>query len=221
MACDVTPSTQAQAPEQTGARGDPDVHRRRVDVHQTQITFDYLDTETGAVITGQIRPPTRLALRRRLAERFAGRGDAATGGGGLHRLALRGRGTRAGRSGGAPGRTSRHRDCVAAYGAFSHRRRETGREVPADGSLVLRVSTSRPLLARAVRRSHLGRWPARSQPGRSRRASRGSGSLCSAARLTPSRSTRPPERRSRPRCALMLVRPRPGDSGQVRPPVDP
>ena len=47
------------------------------DVHRAQITFDYLDTETGAVNTGQIRPATRLALRRWLAERFAGRGDAA------------------------------------------------------------------------------------------------------------------------------------------------
>jgi hypothetical protein len=47
------------------------------DVHRAQITFDYLDTETGAVNTGQIRPATRLALRRWLAERFAGRGGAA------------------------------------------------------------------------------------------------------------------------------------------------
>ncbi len=29
------------------------------DVHRAQITFDYLDTGTGEVGTGQIRPATR------------------------------------------------------------------------------------------------------------------------------------------------------------------
>ncbi len=43
------------------------------DVHRAQITFDYLDTETGEVSTGQVRPATRAVLRRWLAERFAGR----------------------------------------------------------------------------------------------------------------------------------------------------
>lgn len=33
------------------------------DVHRAQITFDYVDTESGEVATGQIRPATRAALR--------------------------------------------------------------------------------------------------------------------------------------------------------------
>jgi transposase len=47
------------------------------DVHRAQITFDYLDTETGEVSTGQIRPATRTVLREWLAERFAERNDVA------------------------------------------------------------------------------------------------------------------------------------------------
>jgi hypothetical protein len=47
------------------------------DLHRTQITFDCLDTETGEVSTGQIRPATRDALRRWLDERLAGRADVA------------------------------------------------------------------------------------------------------------------------------------------------
>ncbi len=47
------------------------------DVHRAQITFDYLDSDTGDVSTGQIRPATRLALRTWLGERFAGRDDVA------------------------------------------------------------------------------------------------------------------------------------------------
>lgn len=47
------------------------------DVHRAQITFDYLDTETGELSTGQIRPATRPVLRRWLTERFAGRNDVA------------------------------------------------------------------------------------------------------------------------------------------------
>src|SRR3954469_1385853 len=43
------------------------------DVDRAQITFDYLDTDTGEVATGQIRPATRAVLRNWLAERFAGR----------------------------------------------------------------------------------------------------------------------------------------------------
>jgi transposase len=46
-----------------------------LDVHRAQITFDYVDTETGEVRTGQIRPATRQALRAWLAERFVGRAD--------------------------------------------------------------------------------------------------------------------------------------------------
>jgi transposase len=44
------------------------------DVHRAQITFDYLDTESGEVSAGQIRPATRPMLRQWL-QRFAGRSD--------------------------------------------------------------------------------------------------------------------------------------------------
>jgi transposase len=47
------------------------------DVHRAQITFDYLDTGTGEVSTGQIRPATRGSLRGWLRERFGGGGDVA------------------------------------------------------------------------------------------------------------------------------------------------
>jgi transposase len=43
------------------------------DVHRQQITFDYVDTDTGQVFRGQIRPATRVVLRQWLADRFAGR----------------------------------------------------------------------------------------------------------------------------------------------------
>jgi transposase len=46
------------------------------DVHRAQITFDRVDTETGEVRTGQIRPATRDNLRRWL-EPLAGRGEVA------------------------------------------------------------------------------------------------------------------------------------------------
>src|SRR6185312_15351962 len=38
------------------------------DVHRQQITFDYVDTDTGVVRSGQIRPATRDVLRRWLGE---------------------------------------------------------------------------------------------------------------------------------------------------------
>jgi transposase len=41
-----------------------------LDIHRAQITFDYLDTETGEVSRGRIEPATRLSLRRWLGERF-------------------------------------------------------------------------------------------------------------------------------------------------------
>jgi transposase len=47
------------------------------DVHRRQITFDYLDTETGQLQRGRISPACRVVLRRWLAERFAGRTDVA------------------------------------------------------------------------------------------------------------------------------------------------
>jgi transposase len=46
------------------------------DVHRNQITFDYLDTTTGEVTTGQIRPASRPVLREWL-RRFQGRDDVA------------------------------------------------------------------------------------------------------------------------------------------------
>jgi transposase len=45
------------------------------DVHRAQITFDYLDTETGEASRGQVRPAGREVLRSWLAERFGERED--------------------------------------------------------------------------------------------------------------------------------------------------
>jgi transposase len=45
------------------------------DVHRKQITFDYVDTETGEVRSGQICPATRMVLRAWLGEHCLG-GDA-------------------------------------------------------------------------------------------------------------------------------------------------
>ena len=47
-----------------------------LDIHRKQLTFDYLDTETGEVKRGQITPADRVHLRSWLA-RFAGRDDVA------------------------------------------------------------------------------------------------------------------------------------------------
>ena len=38
-----------------------------LDVHRAQITYDYLDTETGEIEVGQVVPATRVELRRWLA----------------------------------------------------------------------------------------------------------------------------------------------------------
>jgi transposase len=47
-----------------------------LDVHRAQITFDYLDTETGEIFTGQIRPASRSAFREWLGgRRFGGCAD--------------------------------------------------------------------------------------------------------------------------------------------------
>jgi transposase len=45
------------------------------DVHRKQLTFDYMDSETGEVRSGQIRPATRKMLRNWLGEHCPG-GDA-------------------------------------------------------------------------------------------------------------------------------------------------
>jgi transposase len=47
-----------------------------LDIHRKQITFDYLDTETGQVCRGQVSPADREHLRAWLA-RFADRADVA------------------------------------------------------------------------------------------------------------------------------------------------
>lgn len=47
-----------------------------LDVHRAQITFDCIDTDTGEVTRGQIRPATRPALRGWLEAHFQGRLDA-------------------------------------------------------------------------------------------------------------------------------------------------
>src|SRR5437016_8941955 len=47
-----------------------------LDIHRKQLTFDYLDTETGEVKRGQVAPADRAHLRAWLA-RFAGRDDVA------------------------------------------------------------------------------------------------------------------------------------------------
>src|SRR2546421_5454933 len=47
------------------------------DVHRRQITFDYVDTDTGRVLRGRIAPACRPVFRRWLAQRFAGRTDVA------------------------------------------------------------------------------------------------------------------------------------------------
>src|SRR4029450_10239307 len=45
------------------------------DVHRRQITFDYVDTDTGRLVRGRIAPACRAGLGRWLADRFAGRSD--------------------------------------------------------------------------------------------------------------------------------------------------
>src|SRR5688572_33351974 len=42
------------------------------DVHRAQITFEYVDTETGEINRGQIQPATRQALRLWFKQRFQG-----------------------------------------------------------------------------------------------------------------------------------------------------
>src|SRR3954464_8675633 len=51
----------------SGARGGPMTIVGGFDVHRKQLTFDYVDTETGEIRSGQIRPGTRKMLRSWLA----------------------------------------------------------------------------------------------------------------------------------------------------------
>jgi hypothetical protein len=48
-----------------------------LDIRRRQVTFDYVDTETGRVRGGVIAPADRDQLRGWLAERFGGRDDVA------------------------------------------------------------------------------------------------------------------------------------------------
>src|SRR4051812_34290633 len=47
-----------------------------IDIHRQQLTFDYVDTDTGETVTGRISPADRECLRAWLS-RFAGRPDVA------------------------------------------------------------------------------------------------------------------------------------------------
>jgi transposase len=77
-----------------------------LDIHRKQITFDYLDTMTGEVRRGQVRPADRLHLRGWLA-RFAGRDDVAFAVEGCAGWRYRGAGC--GRDHRASGRAGRYR----------------------------------------------------------------------------------------------------------------
>lgn len=46
-----------------------------LDIHRAQITFDYVDTQTGELCTGQVRPATRASWRAWLEQRFGGHCD--------------------------------------------------------------------------------------------------------------------------------------------------
>jgi transposase len=46
-----------------------------LDIHRKQLTFDYVDTDTGELQRGQVAPADRAHLAGWLARRFAGRRD--------------------------------------------------------------------------------------------------------------------------------------------------
>ena len=72
------------------------------DVHRKQITFDYLDTDTGLVRCGEI-PSGHPQNTAGLAGRALPGRRCGDGGGGLHRVAVCGRGARGGGWYGASG----------------------------------------------------------------------------------------------------------------------
>ena len=48
-----------------------------LDIHRRQLTFGYVDTDTGRLDRGQVAPADRVHVASWLAARFAGRSDAA------------------------------------------------------------------------------------------------------------------------------------------------
>ena len=76
-----------------------------LDQHRAQISAEWIDTITGEVSRARIVPADRAGVRKFLAP-LPGRGSGG-GAGGDDGLAVRGRGARAGRRGGALGRAGR------------------------------------------------------------------------------------------------------------------
>ena len=82
-----------------------------LDLHRQQITFDALETDSGEVWRGRVWQPDRDRFRRWLSPRRRSTLQRRAGGdgrGGLHRLAVRGRGDSGGGVRGASGRAGRH-----------------------------------------------------------------------------------------------------------------
>ena len=65
MTCEGTPTAQAQnVRKKSGAIEEvPMTIIGGLDIHRAQMTFDYLDTESGEVCAGQVRPATRRSWR--------------------------------------------------------------------------------------------------------------------------------------------------------------
>ena len=69
-----------------------------LDLHRQQITFDAMEVASGECWRGRVWQPDRERVRRWLRHDVARRRSAGgSGGGGLHRVAVRGRGDRGGR----------------------------------------------------------------------------------------------------------------------------
>ena len=177
-----------------------------LDLHRQQITFDAVETESGEVWRGRVWQPDRERFRRWLSgdvARRCRRAAGGDGGGGLHRLAVRGRGDRRRRVRSPLGGAGRHAGGAGPQAARqdrSFRRSAVARVVavrrsarvvdPADG----RVGVARTGAALQVaRRSAPGVDPAdprRVVPARRRRArgsdplGRSPGTGCSATRST-------------------------------------
>ena len=79
-----------------------------IDIHRAQLTFDYVDVDSGEVFRGRIAPADRAQLRQ-LAAAVRRAGGCGVCAGGVHRLALRRRGAAAGGDHGACRRAGRDR----------------------------------------------------------------------------------------------------------------